>query len=444
MIMLLLRRILANSGPLFGYGLAAALAWLLLPGLRLSAPMLGKALSTLVFTLGLLCGFSVAVAAATLYIFVAGPLQELFLERFVDPPQPPVTPQAGFIPPPGVQGILVSDLHIDTWDYPAESGGTTSQREQRFLGLLEAVKADPRVSTFILNGDLMDAPTHPDANSPEPLMLRLHASFDREQGLLLTRYDSVLEKLLSLTQASADVSSPPLRRVIFQTGNHDIGVSGMRYVRSVMPHFLPSVQMSWNPSILLQTSASGEDYACWAYFEHGHHWDPLLWLYMRYALLDILRFGHTKREGQLLSGLQRGGKVGMGSQQSVSAAQLKSAPAPGTLVSHFIGDQPGLASDLVRLRYRQAARRTFRQFRRQGCTAIRSIVIGHTHHPDRYVFPGGCVYINSGDWSGVTDHCAYCVLDSDGSVRGPFQWETAEKAEFGSAQASTAPSQNML
>lgn len=102
--MLLLRRIFANSGPLFGYGLAVAVAWLLLPGLRLSGPLLGTALSTLVFTLGLLSGFAVAVAAATLYIFVAGPLQELFLERFVDPPQPPGGPaDLSPVSPPGLQ-----------------------------------------------------------------------------------------------------------------------------------------------------------------------------------------------------------------------------------------------------------------------------------------------------------------------------------------------------
>ena len=428
-----LQRVLASLGPILGYLIATAAAWALLFGPVSGAPILRAILSFVAVGLGLLCGFAVAVVAATLYVFVAGPLQEWFLERFFDPPQPSLAVPKDFEPPPGFQGVLVSDLHIDTWSYPVD--GEPSPREQRFLELLAAVKANPRVNSFYLNGDLMDAPRHPDANAPEPLMLSLSASFDQEQGLLLTRYDAILENLLKLTQP-AGAGQPLLRRAIFQTGNHDIGVSGLRYVRSNMPDYLPSVQMSWNPSLLLQTDAQGKDYPGWVYLEHGHHWDPLLWLYMRYALMDILRFGHHRHEGQLLSGLQRGGKVGMGSQACVAASHLTPAPPRGTLTHHFAGDQPGFASTLVRLRYRQAARRTFRQFDRQGGSQVRSILIGHTHHPDRYVFPSavfpeGRVYINSGDWSGVTDHCAYCVLDSDGSVRGPFQWELAKDAEFG-------------
>ena len=156
---------------------------------------------------------------------------------------------------------------------------------------------------------------------------------------------------------------------------------------------------------------------------------------MRYALLNILRAGHRRREAQLLSGMQRAGKAGMGAQ-TVGGGTLPPAPEPGISENHFPNGQPGLLSTLVRLRYRQAARRLFREFRSRqtdppAAMHVRTLLMGHTHHPDRYVFPGGLLYINSGDWSGYTAHCAYCVFDPDGSVRGPFQWEAAGKAEFG-------------
>lgn len=421
-----LRRALHRWGPLVVYLAAAVLFW------KIAGEPLRVVLHWLPFCFGLLCGFAVAIIVGTLWVFLAGPMQEIIRERFFDPPQPTAIPTA---PPEGLQGVLVSDLHIDTWGLRGPDEPT--ERRERFLSMLAAVKADPRVNSFYLNGDLMDIPLHPNANAPEDVMLDLNGALAAEQGILLERYDPVLQPLLGLTLPdTATDAVMPIRRSIFQTGNHDIGVSGLRYVRPKMPSFLPPIQTVWNPSLLLQTDADDKPYAQWVYIEHGHHWDPLLWLYMRYALLDILRFGHRKQESQLFSGLQRGGKKGMG-PQTHQEDSLPPAPERGTSANHF-AEEPGLLALLVRMRYRQAARRTFREFHTQKIplggkdyAQIRTVLVGHTHHPDRYVFPDGDVYLNSGDWSGFTHHCAYCVLDPDGTVRGPFQWENREKAEFG-------------
>ena len=426
-------------GPLLFYAAACALLLVVLG--RNAAGFLRALQAGLPFALGLFCGVALAVAAGTLWVFVAGPVQELIQERFFDPPQPP--PVLDSLPD-GPQGVLVSDLHIDTWSL---ADGRPNARQSRLLGLLAAVKADPRVDSFYLNGDLMDIPLHPDANAPEPEMLRLGAMLLDERGVLLSRYDAVLGALLTLTRPDPDAPAEvntPIRRALFQTGNHDVGVSGLRYVRPDVPPFLPPVQAVWNPSLLIQTGADGVEMPRWVYIEHGHRWDPLLWLYMRYALLDILRGGHRRQEAQLMSGMQRAGKAGMGAQQMSPGASLPPAPLPGTSANHFPADQPGLLSTLVRLRYRQAARRLGREFRSRPSDSpdaprVRALLMGHTHHPDRYVFPGGLTYINSGDWSGYTDHCAYCVLDPDGTVRGPFQWEEADKAEFGTAPGVITP-----
>ncbi len=429
------RRRVLRFGPLIGYGGASVLLW------RWAAAPLRALGAWLPFSLGLLCGLALAVVCGTAWVFLAGPLQEWILERCFDPPQP----QFSAVPdrPPGrPQGVLVSDLHIDTWGMTGEESSRT-EREARFLSLLEAVKASPTVDSFYLNGDLMDIPPRPDPDTPDRLTLNLSGALGHEQGVLLRRYNSVLRALLTLTVPDAPTLPParPVRRAVFQTGNHDVGVSGLRYVQPRMPAFLPAVQTVWNPSLLIQTAADGREYPAWVYAEHGHHWDPLLWLYLRYSVMDTLRYGHRRGEAQLLAGFQRRGRQGMGTQ-TLKGEDLPPAPPPGTLAHHFAGDQPGLLSSLVRLRYRQAARKTLREFRlRAGGPAefgrVRTLTVGHTHHPDRYVFPGGGVYVNSGDWSGATRHCAYCVLEDDGTLRGPFQWESAAEAEFETAAAAS-------
>jgi len=102
-----LRRVLQRGAALLGYFLICVLIW------AKAAEPLWVILAWLPFSFGLLCGFALAVVAGTLWVFVAGPTQEWVLERFFDPPQPPpplIAPTDG-----RPQGVLVSDLHIDTW-----------------------------------------------------------------------------------------------------------------------------------------------------------------------------------------------------------------------------------------------------------------------------------------------------------------------------------------
>ena len=102
--------------------------------------------------------------------------------RFFDPPQTAAIP-----PAPGgrvCKGVLVSDIHIDTWGLLLGPDEPTERRE-RFLALSSRnVKADPRVNSFYLNGDLMDIPLHPNANAPENMMLDLNGALAAEQGVL--------------------------------------------------------------------------------------------------------------------------------------------------------------------------------------------------------------------------------------------------------------------
>jgi len=48
--------------------------------------------------------------------------------------------------------------------------------------------------------------------------------------------------------------------------------------------------------------------------------------------------------------------------------------------------------------------------------------MGHTHLPDRYEFPGGRLYINSGDWAGNDANQCFLLIQPNGVVSGPHQW----------------------
>jgi UDP-2,3-diacylglucosamine pyrophosphatase LpxH len=404
--------------------------------------------------IGLLCGLALAIIFSTAWIGLAGAAQEWLTERFLDR----AVSDAGPIDQEereGQQEVLVSDLHIDTWDYPH---GKPGARATAFLEFLTAVQQAPNVRGFILNGDLMDIPLFPGNLTPEQKLLLLPVMDEiqmTEQGVLATRYDEVLQPLLTLEAIVAQaLEKPGLRRTIFQTGNHDIGINGLRYVRRDMPRFLPTVQIAWNPQLLLLSGPeTGSSYKHPVYIEHGHHYDPFLWLYMRYALLDVLRGGVQRREAQLMAAMQRGGRKGMGrpsrqgipTEEAVAAAHAAGKPlitevraepaAAGSATEewHFAAESRtrSFGEKVVQYRFRQAARRVFRDLHRRHRRNIRTVMFGHTHLPDRYVFPGGRVYINSGDWCGNTPHQCYCVIQADGTVRGPFQWDSAHTAEFG-------------
>jgi UDP-2,3-diacylglucosamine pyrophosphatase LpxH len=360
---------------------------------------------------GIPFGFIYFALLALLWTAVAGPVQEWLLEVLFDRrhsrskvgPMDAAPGKAGNEP----FAVLVSDIHADTWQ---DASGAA--KHAAFIDFLNRVAGDTRVTDLYINGDICDMPPFP-LNQPEVDVLDEEAwqggakrypalSAGLNVGVFPTAIDDVFEKLATLG-AGRDRDRP--LRVTYSTGNHDIGISGLRYIRPDLPW--GSVKVAWNPSLQLKLTPN-----CWVFIQHGHQHDPFLWIYLRYAVLELLRDG--------TSVAQRNGNLGM-AQPAQAKPQGAAGLAQTGMASHDFQQPAGepWLRQLVRLRYRQAARRLYR-LRCQP--AIRFITFGHTHLPDRYRFPGGWEYLNSGDWAGNDAHQCYLKIYASGEVTGPHQW----------------------
>jgi UDP-2,3-diacylglucosamine pyrophosphatase LpxH len=391
---------------------------------------------------GIVAGLAVGLVLSMLCIVLGPSTAEWLCETFWDRRR--VTPVSTDAAP---SEIIVSDLHIDTWEYAPRP----ECRARSFVEFLEALRADRYIQGFLLNGDLMDIPLFAGTLTAQQnrLMLEVNAgALDPPQGVIAAQYDNVLRALLTVEKPERDAV---IRRSIFQTGNHDIGVNGLRYVRAEMPDYLPSVQAAWSPQLLLRGGPMVDQRydGRWIYLEHGHEYDPFLWLYMRYAILDLLRGGHLRRESQFIAAMQRKGRTGLGKTSRgtdnlatkrakvaagllpMSELPIETPPEPPSTPAadwDFAGESHTFMERLFIRRYRWAARMAFARLPASKRRSVKTVTFGHTHMPDRYVFPGGRVYVNSGDWCGNTTHQCYSVVHADGFVSGPFQWEGVEKA----------------
>ncbi|HVK05738.1 MAG TPA: hypothetical protein VM490_19870 [Armatimonadaceae bacterium] len=272
-----------------------------------------QALETVAFWAGLTFGLTWAAVLYVLHVMTGGPIQEAIQEGWEAMQRQRRRQKRAAAPEAAARGfgVLVSDLHIDTWFGPRATA--LPDQEGKFVAFLAAVKAHPEIDSFYLAGDLMDIPLHP-ASHDEDVMLTLSPETLEDRGVLLPVYDRVLGLLNDLT-VPAPEGAPDAGRVarsVFMTGNHDVGISGARYVRvkPPMPPYAPNAQIAWSPSLLVRHAPSGTRYERPFYVAHGHLLDPLLWLYLRYALLDALRQGYRHREEQIVTGFQRGGSVG--------------------------------------------------------------------------------------------------------------------------------------
>lgn len=394
--------------------------------------------------LGIMFGVSVALMAHVLWTLSAGPMEEWLTER-----RKGEKPSDASIPRPDgladlpsqlgdVYRVLISDLHIDTWQH-------LEQRRSDLKSFLKALRlvAEPeqqdgkpsvqghRVELYV-NGDLLDVPLHPahSEGQSEPLELHFNASLDQDwEGVFPHQGGNswVDELLMALRHVVRD--DDPNVRIFYLTGNHDIGISGLRYFR---PKARREVSVGgdqvldlpahaiWNPTFIIETGIDKKPR--WVCIEHGHLHDPLLWLYMRYAVFDLLRGGTSRREHRLMRRIQRE-KIG----QDRSAGETMNARPDHPEVAD------GLGNKIVRLRFRHAARRTLRRLHRQG-KPVRTLIFGHTHMPERHAMKIGsfwdprkdvqCEYINAGSWAGNKKDQLYWVITPEGNVTGPHQWQS--------------------
>jgi UDP-2,3-diacylglucosamine pyrophosphatase LpxH len=369
-------------------------------------------LSALLLAIGIVSGLVFALLLVFLWIAVAGPIQEWIAERTVDKFDRKKHGGVRGQPEPaddGMVSILISDVHIDTWDFEK------SDKPRAFLEFLTWVRDNPRVTDLYINGDILDMPPHP-LNQRDVPTITIDPQGDprypdldpkKPLGVLQENFDSTLLFLNELVKRD---NTLPLLRITYLTGNHDIGIAGLRFIRPDLNW--SSFRVAWNPAVRLRMT---EDR--WLYIEHGHRYDPFLWVYMRYALLELLR-------GPGTAVAQRGGKTGMTKRATLDTETEGKPTSQGWEDQREEikpASQDGIPANLARYRYRQAARALFRKLQKTD-PQIKVVTFGHTHIPDRYEFAGGRTYINSGDWAGNDTHQCYLIIHPNGCVTGPHQW----------------------
>jgi len=349
----------------------------------------------LIYGYGLVFGLVTASSLALLWLILGGSIREAFLEAFIDPIVRKKTgPSQGFVlsnnpaaalADPRTCSVIISDLHCDFWDH------FDNDQARKFQDFCNAIQRNPQISQIFLNGDLADFPQQ--GETIPVLTVRLLQQTEPE---LPTPSGQSIDKTLHILYSLSHLESRHIA-VNFILGNHDCGLSGLRtaagnsFVRQLF-------QRVWQPAMQVGDPGSPS-----IYLEHGHRYDPFLLLYTRFAVLDLIRLGRKDRDLDFID------------------QQLKSTNADRARNSSA-GAESHAYAWILRMGYRFSARRVLTK--RPGTAQYGSVVFGHTHLPDRYTFPGGSTYFNSGDWSALSGHANFLLVTTDGHLHGPYEWPT--------------------
>lgn len=289
--------------------------------------------------------------------------------------------------------VVISDLHLDTWDSRKIKGKT---KEEHFLDCLAQKKATTKYLYII--GDLMDLPPErgtdafPDGSPAQRVIAKL-IEFSRE----------------------------PNTFVVYLVGNHDIGLSGFRANQDFSSPWLGRIAVSY-PRIHINTPRGV------ILLEHGHFYDPTLLITVGDLLWDTY-FGGARKQpfvhvsGGLVRSLQR--RDSISSKKIWKAGELKPIPRPPMgylekMKNLFKQESPPveLEKDLIPGLWRKAAKEALRKYNESASPDERAIAIvfAHTHRPDEFAWTDGSHYFNCGDWCGNTSHSTYLEVDRDGNI----------------------------
>jgi UDP-2,3-diacylglucosamine pyrophosphatase LpxH len=370
------------------------------------------------YAFGIAYGLAVIVLCLVFKHAVAEPVLESLIEayerRFV-PEHPSEGRRTEFA---GTGEIVVlSDLHIDTWDRAPEG---RAERERLFFEFLRTIQ--PTTMELIINGDLLDAPPSPDDTwTGEGVVMR---------GSLLPKYEGIIAALGDLNN-----SGPVPLPVTILYGNHDWASSGLRYdlnKRALLRRVRLPFNTSWYPNIILgvpgmsgvpagSTPFGQEEHRF--YIDHGHFYDPALLLYLRDFVFAVLRSDLRRAMTALVVSGQRRSSENESPRRGLVAGEPRTRDGRFT---HW----------LVRYRWRWKARRTLKDRNthelRQGYRGLTGALFGHTHLPDRYTYrtggARGMTYLNTGDWNAETGHATYTIITQDGVVSQHNWLDPAQRA----------------
>ncbi|MFB3882369.1 MAG: metallophosphoesterase [Armatimonadota bacterium] len=309
--------------------------------------------------------------------------------------------------------IIVSDLHVDTWE--DELYGQGSRRKTKldhWRDLLDWCAA--RNADLVINGDLMDAPP-----------------YQGDRCFTTGPARGAVEALLAYAKDN---------RVTYIYGNHDIGVSGLRCPAGEGIAALRQTGL-WYPRYTLTIAGSV------VLLEHGHFYDPALILYMRDLAkrtylpshFEAFQLVQQRRDPQTGERIQHPGvappttvDLSRGVENNVYGAiqvtdfesptpepekrtarsfldWLGTAEAARNLLDWFRRRiVPKAAKEVKHYLWWPAAQGIFRNYLSKPGPKPMTLycVMGHTHVPDTgetTVADVPCTYLNSGTWTCAGD-----------------------------------------
>ena len=347
----------------------------------------GEGLQLAAYLFGLVFGLGSALFISLLWLIFGISGIEFLQERLIDPLTRDAVSSTKF-PLDATQAlndsrakmIVVSDLHADQW-----------HDATNFVRFVEVITKNQSIERLVINGDIADYPGDMSAQTGSGLPRILSLSESQISPANASTPLHIIHR--TLRHLNLHQEHPILTTYIL--GNHDIGLYGLKGDQR-KGAFNGAFESIWQPSVM-----SGSEAGRSTYFEHGQRFDPLLIIYMRYVILDMLRSSNSGRDVIILDALARASSANISSSDTVRSLKRK---------------EHNWYTKILLYRYRASARYCLSQY------GSKHVSFGHTHLPDRYVFSNGRTYVNSGDWSVKSGHQTFCIIDTTDNLHGPFQF----------------------
>jgi predicted phosphodiesterase len=306
-----------------------------------------------------------------------------------------------------VKAVVVSDIHCDTWE-----GVLETERADQIKTFSDAIRNHTSVEHLILNGDLIDIPRHPNSGQdPTTLVIDFPPTTypPTNIGNKLPNYRDIVTPLFSV----------PNVKTTYIVGNHDVGLQSTR--SSWIHPLVGNIALIWSPAIQLDFKNNGKpEGGRKVHIEHGHQIDPFIWLYIKQAVSELLRMRDTYI-GPVTRSISKEPDLKVENLDYTDTASIK-----------LYGS---ILNQIVMLQFRHGARRILKRElanTKPGDRIVRSVLLGHTHSPDRYFFKikgETMVYFNSGSWTSDRNLQTYLLIYDNGWVTGPYCWETHDNAQ---------------
>lgn len=326
--------------------------------------------------------------------------------------------------------IIVSDLHVDTWAGQFADGEAKLDHFFKFLNWIE-----PFTKTFVINGDLFDAPPMGET--------------------IIPTYEKVIHELLKFAKG---------KNCYYFIGNHDIGMWGLRIKGFKSVEGLENLHIIYpynmHAYVELGETKDPNTKPKYIYFEHGHYFDPALSLYIYNAAKSITAGSgglsnifrnianfvrtifrltpkiETDAGATTIKAMRAAQKRDPDGKQVQELGIKDNAISPQITSAIWKRVAKWLTKEVTPDHWRDSAEKMFKEYidryNPETDKEIAAIIFGHTHVPstkeDWLTYNGKkAFYLNSGDWAEPvlnkdldSHHSNFIIINSEGTIeRGP-------------------------